>query len=192
MPLKICFVIDGLDELDADDDDYEALGALFKDITVSKNVKVCLSSRPWVVFEDIFSGSPNLKLQNLIYRDIEKYVHDNFHQNCAFLELDRNEPIDARTLLAEIVDKAEGVFLWVKLVVRTLLNGLRNRDELSDLWKHLRRLPRDIEPLYNCLFQLIEPYEEWASKAFQILRRNQDLCNTPKTAMGFIRISNRS
>jgi len=184
MPLKVCFVIDGLDEFDADDDDYEALGAFFKDITGSKNIKVCLSSRPWVVFEDIFSGSPNLKLQNLIYRDIEKYVHDKFYKNSAFLKLVSREPAAARALLAEIVEKAEGVFLWVKLVVRTLLNGLRNRDDLSDLWEQLRRLPRELKPLYNHFFGLIEPYERWASQAIQILRCNRDLCNAPSNRAG--------
>jgi len=179
MPLKICFVIDGLDEFDADDDEYEALGAFFQDITSSKNVKVCLSSRPWVVFEDLFSGSPNLKLQNLIYRDIEKYIHDKFYQNNAFQKLISRDSAAARGLLAEIVEKADGVFLWVKLVVRTLLNGLRNRDDLSDLWEQLRRLPRELKPLYNHLFGLIEPYERWASQAIQILRCNRDLCNAP-------------
>jgi hypothetical protein len=66
--LKICFVVDGLDEFDGDDSDYEEMGELFKDVTDSAHIKVCLSSRPWVVFEDLFNRCLNLKLQNLTYQ----------------------------------------------------------------------------------------------------------------------------
>jgi hypothetical protein len=44
--LKICFIIDGLDEFDGDNGDYEELGALFQEIIRSKSTKVCLSNRP--------------------------------------------------------------------------------------------------------------------------------------------------
>jgi hypothetical protein len=44
-------MINGLDEFDGD---HEELANLFKEITNYPNVKVCLLSRPWVVFEDIF------------------------------------------------------------------------------------------------------------------------------------------
>jgi hypothetical protein len=83
MALKICLVVDGLNEFGGDDD-YEGLGAFFRDITDSKQIKVLLSSRPLVVFEDLFGNGPNLKLQNLTHRDIEKYVHDKFSLNTAF------------------------------------------------------------------------------------------------------------
>ncbi|KAH6698160.1 hypothetical protein BKA61DRAFT_530992, partial [Leptodontidium sp. MPI-SDFR-AT-0119] len=178
-PLKICFVIDGLDEFDGDDGDYEEMGQLFKEITDSKQVKVCLSSRPWVVFEDLFDTDPNLKLQNLTYRDIERYVHDKFYLNRAFLKLTTREPAAGPALLKEIVEKAEGVFLWVKLVVRSLLDGIRNRDDLDDLWEQLRRLPKDLTLLYKRLLELVEPYQKWASQAVQILRCNRDLCSAP-------------
>lgn len=175
--LKICFVIDGLDEFDGDDGDHDEMGQLFKEITGSNRIKVCLSSRPWVVFEDLFESCPNLKLQDLTYRDIEQYVRDKFNRNTAFLKLASREPAAAPALLKEIVEKADGVFLWVKLVVRSLLQGMRNRDDISDLSEQLHRLPREIKPLYNRLLQLIEPYERWASQAIQILRFNRELGN---------------
>jgi hypothetical protein len=177
MALKFCLVVDGLDEFEGDDDDYEGLGAFFRDITDSKQIKALLSSRPWVVFEDLFGNGPNLKLQHLTYRDIEKYVRDKFSLNTAFGNLARREPEAAPALLREIVEKADGVFLWVKLVVRNLLSGLRNRDDLVELSKRLRRLPREMKSLYKRLFELIEPYERWAPRVIQILRCNRDICN---------------
>lgn len=43
VPVKICFLVDGLDEFDGD---HEEIEKLFNEISSSQNVKVCLSSRP--------------------------------------------------------------------------------------------------------------------------------------------------
>lgn len=175
VPAKICFLVDGLDEFDGD---HEEMGRLFNEISSSKNVKVCLSSRPLVVFEDLFSTCPMLRLQNLTYRDIDRYVRDKLNSSVAYQRLADNQPETAPALIREIVKKADGVFLWVELVVQSLLTGIRNRDELSDLWERLKLMPRELEPLYSRLLDLVEPiYMTWVSKAMQILRANHDLQN---------------
>lgn len=176
-PLKICFLIDGLDEFDGD---HEEIASLFQEICRSPNIKVCLSSRPWVIFQYLFGNCPNLRLQNLTYPDIERYVQDKLAGNSAFQRLAEDEREAAPALAHEIVEKADGVFLWVKLVVGSLLNGIRNRDAISDLWERLRLLPRELEPLYNRLLDLVDPiYLGWVSKTFQILRTNRELGESP-------------
>lgn len=68
----------------------------------------------------------------------------------------------------------------MKLVVQSLLNGLRNQDEISDLWERLRLLLEEMEPLYNRLLQLVEPvYLPWVSRALQLVRNTQDLSVDP-------------
>lgn len=57
IPLKICLLIDGLDEFDGDHDE---IADLFKDAAACHNIKVCLSSRPWVVFQESFYNCPTL------------------------------------------------------------------------------------------------------------------------------------
>jgi len=177
VPLKIFFLIDGLDEFEGDIDD---IIGLFQDIAASKNVKVCLSSRPWVVFEDSFAHLPNLRLQNLTYRDIKIYVTDRCTQNRGFQRLMSREPDSSPVLINEIVRKADGVFLWVKLVVESLLTGIKNRDELEDLRQRLRLLPKELKPLYAHLLSLIDSiYLPWVSGTFQILRTNRHLGDNP-------------
>jgi hypothetical protein len=177
LPLKYFLMIDGLDEFNGD---HEELASLFNEITEYPNVKVCLSSRPWVVFEDMFGQCPNLRLQNLTCKDIKQYVAGKLRGNNAFQRLSRREPEAALALIQEIVEKADWVFLWVKLVVQSLLNGIRNGDELSDLWERLRLMPREHEPLYNCFLDLIEPrYLLWVSKTLQILQNNPNLGSDP-------------
>lgn len=47
---------------------------------------------------------------------------------------------------------------------------------MSDLLRRLRQIPRELEPLYQHLLELIDPiYIEWASKAFEIVRIARDL-----------------
>jgi hypothetical protein len=117
----------------------------------------------------------------LTYQGIEQYVRDKFNWNSAFLKLASKEPAAAPALLEEIVEKADGVFLWAKLVVRSLLQGIRNRDDVTDISEQLHRLPRELKPLCHSLLELIEPYERWAPQAIQILRCNRELISSLPT-----------
>lgn len=171
IPFKIVLFIDGIDEFHGD---HEEMALLMLEITRSKDIKVCLSSRPWVVFEGLFSSSAMLRLQNLTHADIEKYVRDKLHLNRAYQRLIVSECPSKRDLVHDIVDKAEGVFLWVTLVVRSLLDGIRNRDEMFHLWKRFDLMPPELEFLYGHFLTLFEPiYLPWVSKAFQIVQTNQ-------------------
>ena len=165
---KFCFFIDGLDEFD---NDHSNLIDLVKDLASASNIKVCVSSRPWVVFEDAFKCGPSLMLQDLTYPDIRAFIDSNFHENPGFLALEKREPQYAARLLEAIAQKAEGVFLWVNLVVRSLLSGVVNGDRVLDLQKRLEALPPDLEHLYEKMLSSLDPfYFEHASQFFQIIR----------------------
>jgi hypothetical protein len=122
---KFCLFIDGLDEYDG-----EPLDIIKLFIRTSKlpNVKICLSSRPLYDFVIMFRSGPTLRLQDLTFNDIKQYVDDELGANDQMQELQRRNPEEAPKLVLEIIDKADGVFLWVKLVVLSLLRGLRNSE----------------------------------------------------------------
>jgi hypothetical protein len=113
--MKLCLFIDGLDEYDGLEVD---IARLFKDVVLSPDVKVCVSSRPHVPFEDAFSTRPQLRLQDLTHRDLTRYVKDRLVHDEMMLALAEQEPRQCQELVLEIADKAQGVFLWVVLVVR--------------------------------------------------------------------------
>ena len=79
-------------------------------------------------------------------------------------------------MVDEIVDKADGVFLWVVLVVRSILLGLANRDEMDDLERRLHELPSKLECLFeNILRQRIAPfYKRQSSELFQTIRASRE------------------
>jgi len=148
-----CLLIDGLDEYNGDPMDTVQL---FQSIAFGK-VKICLSSRPWVEFEESFSEFPKLTLQDLTWNNIQTYVNEEFAGDRRILTLSKDSPIAASHFVTEIVTKADGVFLWVKLVVRSLLNGLTNGDTIPELQQRLKELPADLEELYALMFAGIKP-----------------------------------
>lgn len=167
--LKMCFFIDGLDEYEGD---AEELAEYILRLSLSSpNVKFCVSSRPWPVFLDVMYGRPRLKLQDLNREDIQVCVHRNLHSNRLFRELMRRDPESANDLTKEVVEKSAGVFLWVVLVVRSLISGLRNGDQILHLRERLAGLPAELEHLFENLWKKVERNnKEEASMMFQIFR----------------------
>ncbi|XTI93234.1 hypothetical protein V2W45_1430275 [Cenococcum geophilum] len=164
---KFCFPIDGLDEYGGDH--FEIIEAL-KGFAVSPNIKLCLSSRPWNIFEHVFGQDPRRKLylQDLTREDIELYVQSKLAENDIFRRLKEKDP-RYQDLISEITAKAQGVFLWVFLVVRSLLQGLLNADRISDLQRRLRRLPSDLERFFRYMLDSIDDiYREQTVRIFQV------------------------
>lgn len=169
--LKMCFFVDGLDEYEGDPGE---ITQYFKDISmVSEHAKFCLSSRPWPIFQDIFQDAPGLRLQDMTYDDIRLYVEDNLERNRNMQVLLDDDPRGSSELIGELVNKADGVFLWVVLVVKSLITGLRNGDTIVHLSRKLKAIPSDIEDLYDHMLKSIHPLDlEEASQIFQIFRKS--------------------
>ena len=166
MTTKYCFFIDGIDEYDVDHLD---IIRILQNLARSSNIKVCLSSRPWNAFVDTFGedGDRMLSLQELTSSDIQLYVNSKLKEDTRFIQLALR---DARceNLTYEIVEKAQGVWLWVYLIIRSLLNGLTQADDISDLQTRLRLLPMDLETYFRLILDSIE--EVYREQTAHILR----------------------
>lgn len=152
--IKFVFFIDGLDEYSGS---HEEIAGILKQVSQGSNVKVCVSSRPLLVFERIFDSLPHLILQDLTYDDITLYVNNKLGDHERMRALESYEPGLRTSLTSAIVDKASGVFLWVHLVVRSLLDGLGNYDVGDDLRRRLEDLPEELEALYWIMVQNVKP-----------------------------------
>jgi energy-coupling factor transporter ATP-binding protein EcfA2 len=145
-PTRFCFFIDGLDEFAGDPQD---LLEVLSRITVSRNVKVCVSSRPWPIFQEGFEDSDRiLHLHHLTHHDIVKYAWGKLKGTPSVLQADI-WTVDLQALVDEIVQKAQGVFQWVYLVVRSTLRGFSNEDSFATLQARLRLLDTDLEALFQ-------------------------------------------
>ncbi|KAH8745854.1 hypothetical protein BGZ57DRAFT_213519 [Hyaloscypha finlandica] len=144
---KIFLLIDGLDEFNGNYSQQVKLIEFIQSL-LSSDVKLCVSSRPWNVFEDTFNTRPSLRLEDLTYKDIERYCSLNLSNNLGFVALQRGDPNVASDLIENVSTKASGVFLWVILVIQSLLEGLTDGERLSDLQRRLDSLPADLETLF--------------------------------------------
>ncbi len=170
--MRLCLFVDGLDEFGGQHHD---LFCLFRDLMELPNVKVCVSSRPWLVFEEAFMHKPSMMLQDLTYLDIKYYVTSNMQGNQGFEQLLRREPRFANQLIENVVSKASGVFLWVNLVVASLLAGMSYGDRTSDLQRRLDLLPPDLEALYDNILKSLDPfYLEHAAQLFEFIEESRD------------------
>ncbi|KAF2122048.1 hypothetical protein BDV96DRAFT_482873, partial [Lophiotrema nucula] len=164
---RLFFFIDGLDEFDGN---HGQLIELIQEL-VSPNVKSCVSSRPWNVFQDSFRQRPSLQLEDLTYGDIKLYVEQRFSSNPGYHERHRETPVETDKLVESITRKAAGVFLWVTLVTDSLLEGLSDGERLKDLRSRLDALPADLETLFwKILTRLSVSQLRHTSQIFQILR----------------------
>ncbi|OCL12857.1 hypothetical protein AOQ84DRAFT_372706 [Glonium stellatum] len=151
---KFFFLIDGLDEFDGSPDE---LIKLIIEASARPNVKICTASRPWLPFEDAFKNRPGLLLEQLTHKDISLYVSSKFDENLHYTRLKRRQLDHASNLVRNVINKASGVFLWVYLVVESLLQGLSNSDRVLDLQNRLNALPGDLEALFDNLLDRIDP-----------------------------------
>ena len=163
----VAIFVDGLDEFLGMP---EELILLFQDILNFPNVKICVASRPWVEFQDAFKHKPSLMLEYLTYGDIKSFVTSRFHSEPLFIQLRRREEEFADQLIEDIVSKAAGVFLWVALVVSSLLAGMSFGDRVSDLKRRLDLLPPDLSKLYERILSSLDQfYLEHAAQLFSLV-----------------------
>ena len=165
--VKICLFIDGLDEYEGS---HSELAEFLASIPRESCVKVLVSSRPIPACVEVFSNCPKIQLQDLTYNDIRIYAVDKIRDHPQFTRLVAEDETQASKLIDEIVAKASGVFLWVIIVVKRLMDGLQNYDRLEDLRQRLEGLPTDLEELYNHMLEKLDPiYRRQASRIFQIV-----------------------
>lgn len=164
--VRYFLLLDGLDEFHGD---KSRLISLIHTLGAYDNVKICVSSRPWVVFEDGFRQQPSLVLQHLTHNDISLYIRENLQKQPAFREMAWADPSNGTGLVDNITKKASGVFLWVVLVVNSLIKGLSDGDRVKDLQARLDEIPDELEDLFRKMLHGLEGrYFKDAARLFQI------------------------
>ncbi|KAK3381239.1 hypothetical protein B0H63DRAFT_475148 [Podospora didyma] len=164
------FMVDGLDEYDADSTEMAMLANVLMTLSGLEHVKSVLSSRPLQVFEHAFGECPRLRLHELTLPDITALVESKISRHPGLRRLARESPADSEALVQEIVDASSGVFLWVQLVINSLTEGFQNHDRIDDLQRRLRDLPTDLEYLYRHMWDRIPPYyRPQASRLLQLV-----------------------
>ena len=159
----VFFLIDGLDELNGTDETRDELLHCLFEIARLAHVKICLSSRPWNSFRDAFQDYPYIRLEDVTHNDIKLFIEAQLSSQVRFRHMLHHQRHSAEHLMAEISERASGVFLWVRLVIRQLLARIRDGDGISKLIKQLDLIPSDLNSYLKQMFDSIPSERRYES-----------------------------
>jgi hypothetical protein len=151
----VFFLIDGLDELSGTDETRDELLHYLFEMANLTHVKICLSSRPWNSFRDAFQDYPYIRLEDVTHNDIKLFIEAQLSSQVRFRHMLHHQQHSAEHLMEGISERASGVFLWVRLVVRQLLAKIRDGDGISKLSKQLDLIPSDLNSYLKQMFDSI-------------------------------------
>ncbi|KAL6693020.1 hypothetical protein J3F84DRAFT_396503 [Trichoderma pleuroticola] len=148
--IKLVLFVDGLDEFDTP---ASEVVKTIQHITATCNtaLKICAASRPWTEFQDEFHQSPMLQMNLLTENDMNIFVGNNFKNNRGFVEQRQLNPEAASQLLADIVQRVNGVFYRVLEALPTSLSSL-----YDVIWACIR--PNNL-PDASYMIQVLRAYD---------------------------------
>ncbi|RYP03939.1 hypothetical protein DL764_004773 [Monosporascus ibericus] len=153
---RFCYFVDGLDEYDGDALEHRKLAEKLMAWANSRAVKVVCSARPHTVFLDLFNrASLNISFHQLTRSDIRDFAKSQFETYLGAPEL-REAKETCLDITEDIVSRADGVFLWASLVVRSLINGALEHENGECLRKRLQDCPDNLNSLFCNMLDKID------------------------------------
>ena len=147
--VNLCLFVDALDEHDGNHTDLIAVLRHISELPSNRffRLRLCLAGRPENAFKDAFEAYPTFAIHNYTTEDIRCYVEDRLLMGVKdkFINEGRHQVL---TLISYIIERAHGVFLWVRLVVDEVSEGLREGDSIQELKELLSSIPTELESLY--------------------------------------------
>ena len=152
---RVVLFIDGFDECDGN---HASQLDFLKDLLASSkgsklSIKMCIASRADVDIRLRLSTYPSLAIHHFTESDIASYVTERLKTAWDLMasQPDGTTATFDQRLIDDVVRKAEGVFLWVNLVVTQLVMAIETEAEASDLHQLLAMLPEGLKQLYQSI-----------------------------------------
>ena len=151
-----CFAlfIDGLDEY-IPSRDHGTLVRELESLAGNRNMKLCVASRPWQIFETHFGNFRHrLALYDFTISDMESYISAKLIEaevdtglGTSFHDHER----EADAFVDDLAQKAEGVFLWTVLIVRSLCQEIEAGRCVRDLRRYVDETPLDLKTFFTTM-----------------------------------------
>ncbi|KAE8453313.1 hypothetical protein EG329_011380 [Mollisiaceae sp. DMI_Dod_QoI] len=181
VPLRILLFLDALDEFDGEP---QTIADFVKDLVRPRpgsatELKICCSSRPWNVFRDAFSDLVGCKVHEHTKEDIRRYIDGRFKSNTRMSGMMVREGHSVndtiQTLKHGLSTRAEGVFVWVRLVLDELLKACTDGSMPEELIQTLSSIPDDLDKSYQRLIDRIPlDYKFESYIMIEIVLRSED------------------
>lgn len=177
-PINICLFIDALDEhAETYYETHNNLINYLSSLTQEADghfvkLLLCVTSRPENIFVDRLRNYPGFAIQEFTDQDVRTYVRSRMTDYLDTRPEIVKDPAAVKCLNAaygEIIRRAQGVFLWVKLVVTDIIEGLRDGDTHFDIRDKVDAIPGDgdLQQLYAGILLRLKPH--YLHEAFLML-----------------------
>ncbi|KAF2648564.1 hypothetical protein K491DRAFT_642349, partial [Lophiostoma macrostomum CBS 122681] len=153
---EVLIFIDGLDEIDRKEfGGPPGLLLAIKRLRAIPNARLCLASRPEHQFYAEYIGCPHLQISEPLRVGSEQNTLklDRIKASSPQSEVIYLSDEQKKILIDEIVHKAQGVFLWVYIVVARILQGFVNFDDWPMLLARIKELPSELVDLYTLMWK---------------------------------------
>lgn len=165
---RVCLFIDGVDEFDGKEMSHSRLAreirSWTKDPGTTNFIKVCLSSREEYPIMSAFPACQRIHLQDLTSSDILAMVESTLEANEAFLDLRKGHEMATNTLVSSIVRDAEGVFLWVVLLLKLLEDELASGiSSIASLQNIVGSTPSELEEFLDQILGSIHNHHKYGA-----------------------------
>ncbi|KAG5659690.1 hypothetical protein KAF25_002249 [Fusarium avenaceum] len=110
-------------------------------------VKICASSREEIAFCGYFEGVESLRIHDLTKHDIRTFANSRLEA------LKLSKSWHRQYLLDELTLNADGVFLWVSLVLDSITRACRLTNDIQALIERVKHAPRDIMELFQDIWE---------------------------------------
>lgn len=142
--VRLCAFIDGLDEYRGA---YMDLVISLLEIQDRTNMKVVLASRPEAALKQAFKDFPQIQMQDHNSSSVRVYIDSTVSRGRQ--DLVNVDDIFDEDMRRSVMDRAEGVLIWVRLAVDELMHAARANLSREDLREILERLPRELKDMYD-------------------------------------------
>lgn len=157
----ITIFVDALDENQNQDDNnmllsiFDNLNATYMDVRSKPGVpvlKICLASRPWPVFQQRLGDNPRVPafaMHDFTMSDIQAYTNNRLLKTISRHESHGERQKTISRLSADIASRANGVFIWVKIVVDNLRQDITDGTPIASLLAILHEYPEELDDMYK-------------------------------------------
>jgi hypothetical protein len=120
---------------------------------VGKSLGICFSCRhyPLIALDGL-----TITLENENSADIQTYVYQKLKANSI-------EERKAQILAPDILDRANGVFQWITLVLPQVIRECKRRRPIREIQNYIRKLPSELLELYATILAGIDDDERFES-----------------------------
>ena len=174
---RLCFFFDGMDEYEGDSLEHLHLARMFKSWASSSDIKIICSARPHEEFMKTFADSRGfVHLHELTRGDIHKFLISQLRKELVESGSE-NMLTEYASLVDEMVDMADGVFLWAFLVMRSILSGIAHEDRTQILRERIHSAPRELNDLFKKILNSVDPALQDRSRNLLLLATNDPFFN---------------